>query len=384
MSSQYTENVDEDTKGNVLVVDDTPANLRLLSRLLTENGYKVRPVPSGKLALDAVKAVPPDIILLDIRMLEMDGYAVCRHLKAEKSTSEIPVIFISALHDMQDKVKGFEMGGIDYITKPFQEEEVLIRLETHITLRRQQQQLREQYDELRKLEIMRETLANMIVHDLNNALQAILGYAEMLCDTPDTLQEEDILFFGGSIISSARTTVEMIRAILDVSKMEANEIQINKTSFCVAELLSIVKKELSCHLAQRDLTLDIKVPTEIPPLQADQELFRRILVNIIANAVRFSPKSGAISLSVEPEAHSLRFTVVDQGPGIPAEYKERIFEKYGQVESRKTGRKYSTGLGLTFCKMAVEAHGGKIGVADNEDQGSLFWFELPNRVPNGA
>lgn len=379
MSSPNTENGSVTPKGNVLIVDDTPANLRLLSRLLTENNYKVRPVPSGKLALDAVKAVAPDIILLDIRMPDMDGYEVCKHLKENETTSEIPVIFISALHDMQDKVKGFEMGGVDYITKPFQEEEVLIRLKTHLTLRRQQQKLHEQYDELKKLEIMRETLASMIVHDLNNTLQAVLGYAEMLSDPGDETNKEDVQHYAESIICSARTTVEMIRAILDVSKMEANEMQINKTTFCVAELLSTVKKEFGFHLAQRDLTLDVEVPAELPPLHADQELFRRILVNIIANAVRFSPKSGTISVSVESKSQSLRFTVTDQGPGIPDEYKERIFEKFGQVESRKTGRKYSTGLGLTFCRMAVEAHGGEIGIEDHEDQGSLFWFELPNQ-----
>ena len=129
------------TKGEILVVDDTPANLRLLSKMLNEQGYRVRPVPDGRLALAAAQAKPPDLILLDIRMPDLNGYQVCERLKAESRTKDIPIIFISALDAVQDKVKAFTVGGVDYITKPFHIEEVLARVETHLALRKLQEQL---------------------------------------------------------------------------------------------------------------------------------------------------------------------------------------------------------------------------------------------------
>jgi sigma-B regulation protein RsbU (phosphoserine phosphatase) len=130
-------------KADILIVDDTPANLRLLSQMLAEQGYQVRPVPDGSLALAAAQAEPPDLILLDIRMPEMNGYEVCEHLKADDQTRDIPIIFISALDATQDKVKAFTVGGVDYVTKPFQFEEVLARVETHLALRRLQKQLQD-------------------------------------------------------------------------------------------------------------------------------------------------------------------------------------------------------------------------------------------------
>ena len=129
-------------KANVLIVDDTPANLRLLSKMLAEQGYQVRPVPDGSLALAAAQAEPPDLVLLDIRMPEMNGYQVCEHLKADAQTRDIPIIFISALDATQDKVRAFTAGGVDYVTKPFQVEEVFARVETHLALRKLQRQLK--------------------------------------------------------------------------------------------------------------------------------------------------------------------------------------------------------------------------------------------------
>jgi sigma-B regulation protein RsbU (phosphoserine phosphatase) len=138
-----TDRQSDAAKGNILIVDDTPANLRLLSQMLAEQGYRVRPVPDGPLALAAARAEPPDLVLLDVRMPEMDGYEVCEHLKAEAQTHDIPIIFISALDATQDKVRAFTAGGVDYITKPFQLEEVLARVETHLALRELQRQLQD-------------------------------------------------------------------------------------------------------------------------------------------------------------------------------------------------------------------------------------------------
>ena len=364
-------------KADILIVDDTPANLRVLSRLLSDNGYKVRPVPNGKLALEAVRASEPDLIFLDIRMPDMDGYEVCETLKSSEATCDIPIIFISALNDLEDKVKGFEAGAVDFITKPFQEGEVLIRLETHLTIRNQRREIADQVEQLRRLEILRENLTQMIVHDLNNPLHGILGFIQLLRLELADIENEKLNKYAASIESSVKSTVDMIRAILDVGKIESGEMKISRKDVALAPLLTEIVSGIEPLIHDKRLTLDVECGKELPPLSADPDLFRRIIVNIVGNAIKFSPDDGTIAIRATRAATAIRIEVTDEGPGIPSEYQATIFEKYGQVESRTAGRKYSTGLGLAFCKLAVEAHGGTIGVDSEEGKGSVFWMNFP-------
>ena len=159
---------------SVLIVDDTIDTLRLLSDLLGEHGYDVRAVTNGRQALQAVERDPPDLILLDIGMPEMDGYEVCRHLRASERTQDVPVIFITALADTADKVRAFEAGGVDYVTKPFQVEEVLARVKAHVALRRAQAELADSFTRLRALEQLRDDLVHMVVHDMRSPLASLL------------------------------------------------------------------------------------------------------------------------------------------------------------------------------------------------------------------
>ena len=159
---------------SVLVVDDGIDNLRLLSDLLGEQGYEVRAVTTGRQALQAVEHDPPDLILLDITMPEMNGYEVCQRLKAKDRSKDVPVIFLTALTETADKVRAFDAGGVDYVTKPFQFEEVLARVKTHVALRRAQADLADSYTRLRALEQLRDDLVRMVVHDMGSPLQALL------------------------------------------------------------------------------------------------------------------------------------------------------------------------------------------------------------------
>lgn len=370
-------------KADILIVDDTPANLRVLSRLLTDAGYKVRPVPDGRLALEAVRAVQPDLIFLDIRMPEMDGYEVCEKLKESELTEDIPVIFISALNDLEDKMRGFETGAVDFISKPFQEGEVLARLETHLTIRNQRREIARQLKELKDLEALRENLTQMIVHDLNNPLHGILGFIQLLRLELDGVENENIARYAVSIEGIVRSAADMIRAILDVGKIESGEMQVSPEEISIRTTLRSVSDEIAPLIQQKELRLEIAEVDENQTLSADPALFRRILINIIGNAIKFSPEGGVITVRVSAEPEGICIAIEDQGPGIPPEYEETIFEKYGQVKSKVSGRKYSTGLGLAFCKLAVEAHGGTIGVASVEGAGSRFWMQFPLRKATG-
>jgi signal transduction histidine kinase len=367
---------------DILVVDDTLANLQLLTGMLKDRGYRVRPVPSGKLALQAIQKEPPELILLDINMPEMNGYEVCAFLKADEALREIPVLFISALDEMIDKVKAFAAGGVDYITKPFQFEEVEARVKTHLKLRRlqlelerQNRQLRESYEQLKKLEDLRDNLTNMVVHDMRSPLMGITGNLEILeMYAEKKLSREDMESLRNAR-SSSLVLVGMVTSLLDISRLEQGQMPLDVTCSDMDDLIQDALKSLGSLTKQVSLLFH---KTNLPVLvTCDVNLITRVIANLVGNAIKFAPEGSKVTVSVEKEGEGTKLCVADTGNGIPLEYHEKIFEKFGQVVNRQHRQRYSTGLGLTFCKLAVEAHGGKIGVESEVGKGSTFWFTLP-------
>ena len=366
---------------NVIVVDDTPANLQLLTGMLKERGYRVRPVPSGKLALQAAKNDPPDLILLDIMMPEMDGYEVCERLKADDKLKEISVIFISALNETMDKVRAFGVGGVDYVTKPFQFEEVNARVSAHLELHRQRRKLKENYEQLRRLEELRDNLVHMVVHDLRNPLTGISGFLDLALALEKETLTEDGLEYLQTAKQSTTAVIDMVNAVLDVSKIEAGEMKLHLVECDLVRIASDLMSGMQSLKEAREMILD--APAAPVTVVADKDLILRVIQNLLGNALKFTPSDGWIRLGIEPDENRVCVRVRDNGPGIPMEYRERIFEKFGQVEARANRQKFSTGLGLTFCKLAVEAHGGSIGVESEVGEGSTFWFALPKDGPRG-
>ncbi len=205
---------------NILVVDDTPANLELLSGMLKGRGYKVRAAVSGKLALQAARNDPPDLILLDINMPEMNGYEVCAELKSDDKLKDIPVIFLSALTETMDKVKAFGIGGVDYITKPFQFEEVEARVETHLELRRQKSRLQESYNELGELKKLRDNLVNLLIHDLRPPLTSICDQLELVKEKERTAMSADSAGRLAETVKTAKQLLQMVGTVLDKGRLE--------------------------------------------------------------------------------------------------------------------------------------------------------------------
>lgn len=358
---------------DILVVDDTPANLRLLSEMLKAQGYKPRLVPSGKLALSAAQAIPPDLILLDIRMPEMDGYQVCERLKADPNLKDTPVIFLSALDETGNKVKAFAAGGVDYIIKPFQVAEVLARVETHLSLRRQTRQLEESYAALKHLENMRDNLTHMVVHDMRSPLGVIGGFLSLL----ESYEAGNLSTNGLQFIREARHSidelVEMVNSMLDVSKLEAGRMRLHRIESDLGSLAQAVLRRFEPIRGARRLVLD--TPLDPVKLPVDAGLISRVMQNLAGNAFNYTAANGSIRIAVSRTAAEARVAVTDNGPGIPAAYHDKIFEKFVQVEDLNA--KVGTGLGLAFCKLAVEIHGGRIGVESEVGHGSTFWFTLP-------
>jgi two-component system, sensor histidine kinase and response regulator len=361
---------------DILIVDDTPANLDVLVEMLEEQGYSARPVPSGFLALQSARVQPPDLILLDINMPEMNGYEVCKHLKADESLKDIPVIFISALRNTTDKVQAFDTGSVDYITKPFQFEEVKARVQTHLRIYRMQKELEQQYAAIKKLEEVKDNLTHMIVHDMASPIQTIVMAMDLVLSGEAGQGRENVEVLCRASDAS-RNLIEMVNSLLDISRMEAGRMPLHVTDVDLRHLAEEAAETMHLLAGAKNIRLTVQGPQV--PLHADTDLIRRVFINLISNALKFTPQGGEVMVMVTVSASDglARAEVRDTGIGIPEEYHERIFEKFGQIEANHQTHEHSSGLGLTFCRLAAVAHGGMIGVRSRLGEGSTFWFVLP-------
>ncbi|XHR28943.1 MAG: response regulator [Chthoniobacteraceae bacterium] len=367
----------------ILMVDDVPENLKLLAGILSRKGYKVRPVSSGAHALRAIEKALPDLILLDITMPGMDGYGVCARLKSDEKTEPVPVIFLSALDDPEAKVRAFQSGGVDYITKPFQAEEVLARVECQLKLRKLQLSLEKRNRELADINrqlneanLMRDNLVQMIVHDMRSPLTVQMGFLDVLTEiVSSSLDDTGMNCLAAARQSSVRL-VNMVNSMLDVSRLESGNLPVCLTPNPLRGILSEAMALYRPILEQRQLVLEL--PKTLEPVHCDAYLIRRVMENLIGNALRFTNPDGVIRLTVlAGSAKEWVIKVIDDGQGIAPAHHGIIFEKFGQVGPHT---KNSSGMGLTFCRLAIEAHGGRIGVDSELGKGSTFWFTLPRRV----
>ncbi len=364
-------NESQDRKWRILIVDDAPQNLRLLETMLVDQGYQVFALPSGEMALRAAARDNPDLILLDILMPGIDGYEVCTRLKADPQLKHIPVLFLSALNEPWDKIRAFRIGAVDYITKPFQLEEVEARVRCHLELRRQKQELQSSYEKLQNLEGLRDSLVHMVVHDMRAPLTVFL----MALDSIDgqMLARDPVLQEIVNLArQSARQLTQMANNLLDISRLEASEMPLQRSRGDLVALARTVVESSRTFSEGRQVRLEAD-----GPLWAayDADLIQRVLHNMVGNALKFTPKEGEVIVQMERADRHVRVAVIDNGPGIPPSFQEKIFEKFSQVETRQ--KRSGTGLGLAFCKLAVEAHGGEVAVRSEVGRGSTFWFTLP-------
>ena len=368
-----------DSGASILVVDDTPANLQVLVGMLKEHGHRVRPVLEGRLALRAAKAEVPDLVLLDINMPDMNGFEVCEQLKADPKLADTPVIFFSGNTETVDKVRAFSVGGVDYVTKPFQMAEVEARVATHLELRRKRRELQESIEALRRLETLRDSLVHMVVHDLRSPLAAISACLEVIKWDAEEQHRHELAADVEMALHATRTIIRLVNSVLDVSKMEGTEMRLQLAPADIAAVARESIDELESLVGTRQLVRDW--PEDPVMAVVDRDVVARVMQNLLGNALKFTPATGLITVAVEANDDMVRVAVLDTGPGIPREYRERVFEKFGQVEALSRGQRFSTGLGLTFCRLAVDAHGGRIGVDSEVGRGSTFWFVLPRNGP---
>ncbi len=363
---------------NILVVDDTIENLRLLSTILAERGHEVRPVTGGRLALQAAQSFPPEVILLDVSMPEMNGFEVCAQLKQMESVRDVPVIFLTALTDTADKVRAFAAGGADYITKPFQVEEVLARVDAHVALGRSRALLQTSFDRLRAMERLRDDMVHMIVHDIRSPLGALMMLLDHVLEDAGASMGERSAESLQTAVHAATSVNGLVNDLLDVSRLEENKLPLDLRTVDVLQICRDAIDLIRPLDRSRHLELATADPVET---RCDRKLVQRVVENLVGNAIKHTPAAGHIWVGISRAGSMVRVEVRDDGRGVPPAARQKIFDRYTALAARSDDKYHSAGLGLTFCRMAVEAHGGRIGVDGAEPQGSLFWFELPAQSP---
>ncbi|MFP4548331.1 MAG: response regulator [Fidelibacterota bacterium] len=369
-------------KETIMVVDDQPENLQLLELMLREKGYRVLEFLDAEEALAALDSVQPDLILLDIIMPGMTGFEMCEKMKATPELIDIPVIFISALDDVKIKVSAFTEGGVDYITKPVKAEEVWARVKTHLSLQRQKkliekqkQQIKQNYEKLQKTEQMRDNLVHMIIHDMRSPLTILLGNVQILKMQLERDNKKEYLQRFNVIHRVGNNLNEMINTVLDVSRLEAERMPVNIEK---CNINKIITQEVSLFKDTRNKGINWKSDRKPIYLNCDPEITSRILENLISNAIKFTDSNTNVSIKIKPYKEMYKILITDRGTGISKEHQKFIFEKFEQVSGEGDNiKQYSTGIGLYFCKLAVEAQKGNIGVESKPGKGSTFWFTLP-------
>ena len=372
--------------GRVLVVDDEPANVELIVRRLSGNGYETLSASNGHDAIAAAIKEQPDLILMDVMMPGLDGWQATKLLKSDPKTMHIPVVFVTARDRPEDVAAGFESGGMMYVNKPVEPIELFARVRNAIFMKRLQDDLRTKNEDLKRLEGSRQELIGMLGHDIRNLANSVVAFlqlARMGELTPDRPEFAQLLGLSEANIAEV---LRMVNALLDVYKMEEGRLE---AVAGVNKLGDVVRKSFAQLIPEamaKGISLNEAIPDDMMAF-IDPGLMVRVLTNLVSNAIKHTPGGGTVTIQAQasPSAtDSLVVRVVDTGPGIPEADAAHVFDRFYQTD---TGRsRGGTGLGLAFCKLAVELHGGKIRVANGGQPGAIVEFTIPSvtRVQQGA
>ncbi|PSF37870.1 hybrid sensor histidine kinase/response regulator [Aphanothece hegewaldii CCALA 016] len=373
-------------KKNILIVDDQADNLRLLDLILTKSGYKVRKALNGKTAINTVKITSPDLILLDIKMPEMNGYEVCQFLKADENTKDIPIIFISALNDVLDKVKAFKVGGLDYITKPFQEEEVIARVENQLTIRWQKKQLEKEIEQRQKTEERLRFYLHAVSHDLRNPVIGLTMILNNLLESPTITEKSLNISLSRSILEQMKNScdrqLKLINLLVETQQYSLWEMSLKCEPINLYSLTQEIITEWLPILEENQAILINNISPDCPLIKADPHQIWRVYENLLSNAIKYNTTGLEITLNAEiienkliNQPSMMRCLVSDNGVGMNIEQAKNLFTPYYRGEN--TQRDIGLGLGLYLCHQIIQAHGGTIEVITQPQKGTQFCFTLP-------
>ncbi len=361
----------------ILVVDDERLNQRILAAILRPEGYEVIEADSAEKALEFYAQCNPDLVLMDVLLPGINGFAACRELRRLYGENAAPVIFITAKSDSDDVVEGLAAGGIDYLPKPIRPKEAVARIRTHLQIRGLLAEQRLLVDQLSKANTAKNRFLGMAAHDLRNPLASIRGLAEFLRDGVVGPLTPDQIDLVKTIHSASQEMLLLVDELLDVAAIEAGELKLAPEATDLAELVAKQVYLANIEATKKQTRIAI-LPRERPALRRlDPNKMRQVVDNLLSNAVKYSPPGSSITVEVASANGSLVFSVQDQGPGIPDSERDRLFKDFGRTSVRPTGGEKSTGLGLAICRKIVEAHHGTITAENLPGRGCIFRVNLP-------
>lgn len=353
----------------VLVVDDNAANVQVMGQLLDAAGYNVVPASTGAQAIERARLRKPDLVLLDMIMPQMDGVEVCRHLRELPGLSDLPIIFVTGAAGQNYVTRAFEMGAVDYVTKPFVAQELLARVRTHVDLKRAR-------DHLQAMLREREEITNVVAHDLKNPLTCIRFSAQMLRRAgEDPARRHELL---QEIEGSTEESLRFIQRFLSHSAEGEYLRQFKTERVDLRELADQAIKLQRASAEVREIRLRLEADEGPAPVAADAMATRNVLQNLLSNAIRYSPPGGEVVVAVSASrTGASRCLVLDRGPGIAERDQKKLFQRFVRLATAREHAEYSSGLGLAIAKHDITRMGGHLWYELRPDGGSIFGFELP-------
>jgi two-component system, sensor histidine kinase and response regulator len=360
----------------ILIVDDNPQNLQVLGKQLKEKNYKIEFAVNGPAALEFLEKKQFDLILLDINMPGMSGFDVCKKIRLNPEMNNVPIIFLSADIERESILKGFELGAQDYITKPFDSRELLVRIRTHLALKDTLEKLETEKEHAQSADRLKSAFLATMSHELRTPLNSIIGFTGILMkETPGSLNDEQKKQLG-MVQNSARHLLSLINDVLDISKIEAGQLKMNLQQFNLPEVISKVVETNKPFADKKNLRLTVLIDENINDITSDNLRVQQILLNLVNNAIKFT-EVGGISINCFLVKKFVKIQITDSGIGIEPEKIKQLFEPFMQIDTGLTRKKEGTGLGLSICKKLTELLNGKVEVESRFGSGSTFTVTLP-------
>lgn len=362
----------------ILIVDDIAENVKLIGKLLKVFDVRISVATNGEQAVEVAKQLLPDLILMDVNMPVMNGFEATKKLKEDPNTEKIPIIFLTALNDVNDVVQGFDEGGVDYVTKPFNAKVLLSRINTHLSIKFQREKLEKLNKELEASDIQKTKFLSIVSHDLRSPMTGLIGLSDVMIKDLEILSKDDLKDYLVALNESLKNQYKFLENMLRWGNLQFNKVPLNKELHKTSDLVNEICKVLELNASNKGVKIIQDVQAK--EVFGDFNLLYSILHNLTVNAIKYTPENGEVRIRVEEDGDFVRFSVKDTGIGMPKEVAEKLF-RVDSVQSRPgTNNEQGTGLGLIVTLESVKKHNGEIHVETQENEGSEFIFTIQKQI----
>lgn len=366
-------------KPKILIVDDVPKNIQVAANILKRGDYIISFADNGRTALSVARKNLPDLILLDVMMPEMDGFETCTELKKDELTKDIPVIFLTAKIETENVIKGFEIGAADYVLKPFNSEELLARVRTHVQLKLTYEDLKKSESDLREANTAKDKFFSIIAHDIRGPFTTIIGFLEILLMDIEGLDKDTIRKYVQKSYSSTRLVMNLLENLLHWARSQTGRIDYQPEVIDLAGIVDETTVFLKSTAENKEISLVSSMNSSVKAY-ADRNMIITVIRNLISNGIKFTEKGGKIEITAEQKDGIIELCVSDNGIGIDENDMDKLFKIEVHHTTKGTEKEKGTGLGLIICKEFIEKNGGEIHVDSRKNKGSIFRFTLPAQI----